>query len=100
MSFHMCSKPPRIQSANLLGSDAFLPDLPAPLQYSNIQGGIVVVLNSNASMDGAAAGGAFPGNGAGRLARLHSAGWRACAVAGPCQLHAACPARPQCHLLW
>ena len=31
----------------------FLPRLPAPLQYSNVQGGIVVVLSSNASADAA-----------------------------------------------
>ena len=35
---------------HLLGSSAFLPHLPAPLQYSNVQGGIVVVLDSNASV--------------------------------------------------
>ena len=38
---------------HLLGSSGFLPHLPAPLRYSNVQGGIVIVLSSNGSMDAA-----------------------------------------------
>ena len=34
---------------HLLGSSAFLPQLPAPLQYRSVQGGIVAVLDGSAS---------------------------------------------------
>lgn len=34
---------------HLLGGSAFLPRLPAPLQYGSLQGGIVAVLASNTS---------------------------------------------------
>ena len=36
-------------SVHLVNGSAFLPNLPAPLQYHSVQGAIVAVLTSNAS---------------------------------------------------